>query len=61
MNEYRTLMMQKELCKCSQASEATLEQWCSEGIGAIYVKLGGQVRYRREDGCANLEVLISRL
>ncbi|WP_375542729.1 MULTISPECIES: helix-turn-helix transcriptional regulator [Dasania] len=30
-------------------SEATLERWRSGGIGPIYVKLGGQVRYRRED------------
>ncbi|WP_348524829.1 helix-turn-helix transcriptional regulator [Litoribrevibacter albus] len=30
-------------------SEATLERWRSEGIGPIYVKLGGQVRYRRKD------------
>ncbi|WP_336622909.1 hypothetical protein [Saccharophagus degradans] len=27
----------------------TLVRWRSEGIGPIYVKLGGQVMYRRED------------
>ncbi|WP_407080219.1 helix-turn-helix transcriptional regulator [Alteromonas aquimaris] len=48
MNEYQVLMTQRELCKW-QVSEATLERWRSEGIGPIYVKLVGQVRYRRED------------
>ena len=49
MNEYQSLMTQRELCNRWQVSEATLERWRSEGIGPIYVKLGGQVRYRRED------------
>jgi len=49
MNEYHALMTQRELCNRWQVSEATLERWRSEGIGPIYVKLGGQVRYRRED------------
>ena len=31
-----------------QVSEAALERWRLEGIGPIYVKLGGQARYRRE-------------
>ncbi len=42
-------MTQREFCHRWQLSEATLERWRSEGIGSIYVKLGGQVRYRRED------------
>ncbi|WP_342776590.1 helix-turn-helix transcriptional regulator [Microbulbifer harenosus] len=42
-------MTQRELCNRWRLSEATLERWCSEGIGPIYVKLCGQVRYRRED------------
>ena len=49
MKEYQALMTQRELCNRWQVSEATLERWRSEGIGPIYVKLGGQVRYRRED------------
>jgi predicted site-specific integrase-resolvase len=49
MNEYQSLMTQRELCNRWQVSEATLERRRSEGIGPIYVKLGGQVRYRRED------------
>ncbi|HJP44875.1 MAG: helix-turn-helix domain-containing protein [Arenicellales bacterium] len=49
MNEYQALMTQRELCNRWRVSEATLERWRSEGIGPIYVKLGGQVRYRRED------------
>lgn len=48
MKEYQSLMTQRELCNRWQVSEATLERWRSEGIGLIYVKLGGQVRYRRE-------------
>ncbi|WP_250655199.1 helix-turn-helix transcriptional regulator [Alkalimarinus coralli] len=42
-------MTQRELCNRWQVSETTLERWRSEGIGPIYVKLGGQVRYRQED------------
>ncbi len=49
MNQYQSLMTQIELCNRWQLSEATLERWRSEGIGSICVKLGGQVRYRRED------------
>jgi predicted site-specific integrase-resolvase len=48
MTEYQSLMTQRELCNRWQLSEATLERWRSEGIGPIYVRLGGQVRYRRE-------------
>lgn len=49
MTEYQLLMTQRELCTSWQVSEATLGRWRSEGIGQICVKLGGQVRYRRED------------
>lgn len=49
MNEYQSLMTQRELCDRGQESEATRERWRFEGIGPIYVKLSGQVRYRRED------------
>ena len=49
MNEYQALVTQRELCSRCQLSEATLERWRSDGIGPIYVKLGGQIRYRRED------------
>ena len=49
MTEYQSLMTRRELSNRWQLSEAKLERWRSEGIGPIYVKLGGQVRYRRED------------
>ena len=49
MNEYQALMTQRELCNRWKVSKASLERWQSEGIGPIYVKLGGQVRYMRED------------
>lgn len=42
-------MTQIELCCRWQVSETTLERWRTEGVGSIYVKLGGQVRYRCED------------
>ena len=32
-----------------QLSESTLEHWCSEGIGPVFLKLRGQVRYRDTD------------
>jgi hypothetical protein len=32
-----------------EVSEGTLERWRSEGIGPIFLKLQGQVRYRIED------------
>ncbi len=31
MNEYQSLMTQRELCNRWQVSEATLERWRSEG------------------------------
>jgi len=43
MNEYQTLMTQRELCNRWQVSEATLERWRFEGIGPIYVKLGAKL------------------
>ena len=49
MNQYQSLMTQRELCNGWQLCEARPERWRSEGIGPIYVKLGDQVRYRRED------------
>ncbi|GMR19520.1 MAG: hypothetical protein BMS9Abin36_0115 [Gammaproteobacteria bacterium] len=47
MNNQR-LMTQRELCNRWQLSEATLERWRADGVGPICIKLGGQVRYRRE-------------
>ena len=49
MIKYQALMTQREPCNRWRVSEATLERRWSEGIGPTYVKLGGQVRYRRED------------
>ena len=40
---------QSQLAERWQLSEATLERWRSEGIGPIFLKLRGQVRYRLED------------
>ena len=40
---------QSELAERWDLSEATLERWRSEGIGPVFLKLQGQVRYRIED------------
>ena len=37
---------QAQLAWYWQVSEGTLERWCPEGIGPIFLKLQGQVRYR---------------
>lgn len=39
-------MTQTELAKRWQISEATLERWRTEAGGPVFLKLGGQVRYR---------------
>ena len=40
---------QGQLAQRWDLSEATLERWRTEGIGPIFLKLQGQVRYRIED------------
>jgi hypothetical protein len=40
---------QRQLADRWDLSEATLERWRSEGIGPVFLKLQGQVRYRIED------------
>ncbi len=40
---------QTELVQRWQLSESTLERWRSEGIGPVFLKLRGQVRYRDTD------------
>lgn len=40
---------QRQLAERWDLSEATLERWRSEGIGPVFLKLQGQVRYRTED------------
>lgn len=40
---------QRQLADRWDLSEATLERWRSEGIGPVFLKLRGQVRYRIED------------
>lgn len=40
---------QTELAQRWQLSESTLERWRSEGIGPVFLKLRGQVRYRYTD------------
>jgi hypothetical protein len=45
-NTYQT---QIQLADRWQVAEATLERWRSEGIGPIYLKIMGCVRYRLTD------------
>jgi len=40
---------QRQLANRWSVSEATLERWRGEGIGPVYLKLGGRVVYRLED------------
>lgn len=40
---------QRQLAERWDLSEATLERWRCEGIGPVFLKLQGQVRYRIED------------
>lgn len=40
---------QKQLANRWALSEATLERWRSVGIGPVFLKLAGQVRYRLVD------------
>ena len=40
---------QKQLANRWTVSEATLERWRSEGIGPVFLKLQGKVRYRLVD------------
>ncbi|MEI7843809.1 MAG: helix-turn-helix domain-containing protein [Gallionellaceae bacterium] len=42
-------LTQTHLAKRWSVSEGTLERWRSEGIGPIFLKLKGQVRYRIRD------------
>jgi len=39
-------MTQTELAKRWQISEATLDRWRTEAGGPVFLKFGGQVRYR---------------
>jgi hypothetical protein len=45
-NNYLT---QTQLAERWQVTEITLERWRSEGIGPIYMKMMGRVRYRLSD------------
>jgi hypothetical protein len=40
---------QRKLAEHWRVSEGTLERWRSEGIGPIFLKLQGSVRYRLSD------------
>lgn len=40
---------QRQLADRWDVSEASLERWRCDGIGPVFLKLQGQVRYRIED------------
>jgi predicted site-specific integrase-resolvase len=44
-----TVWDQRKLAEHWQVSESTLERWRSEGIGPIFLKMRGYVRYRLSD------------
>lgn len=45
-NNYLT---QTQLADRWQVAESSLERWRSEGIGPVYMKIMGRVRYRLSD------------
>ncbi|NBP40782.1 MAG: DNA-binding protein, partial [Betaproteobacteria bacterium] len=42
-------LTQTQLADRWQVAESTLERWRSEGIGPLYMKMMGRVRYRLSD------------
>ncbi len=44
-----TYLTQTQLAERWQVAESTIERWRSEGIGPIYLKMMGRVRYRLTD------------
>ena len=44
-----TIWTQEQLAQHWLLSEGTLERWRCEGIGPVYLKIRGQVRYRISD------------
>jgi predicted site-specific integrase-resolvase len=57
---YLELWTQTQIAERWQVSEGTLERWRSEGIGPIFLKLQGQVRYRLSDVVAFEEESLRR-
>ena len=47
-----TVWDQRKLTEHWQVSEGTLERWRGEGIGPIFLKIRGNVRYRLSDVAA---------
>ena len=47
-----TMWDQRKLAGHWQVAESTLERWRSEGIGPLFLKLRGSVRYRLSDVAA---------
>jgi predicted site-specific integrase-resolvase len=45
----KNYMTQTQLAERWQVAESTLERWRSEGVGPIYMKILGRVRYRLSD------------
>jgi hypothetical protein len=42
-------LTQRELAERWNKSEATIERYRSDGVGPIYLKIGGKIMYRIED------------
>ena len=53
-------LTQTQLSERWQVAESTLERWRCEGIGPVFLKIMGRVRYRQsdveafEDGCLRM-------
>lgn len=49
------LATRQQVAEYTQTSVPTLARWAGEGKGPKFVRLGGAVRYRREDVLAWIE------
>lgn len=56
-SELPELATRLQVAQYTQTSVPTLARWAGEGKGPRFVRLGGAVRYRREDVVAWLEGL----
>ncbi len=53
--ELRELSTREQVAEFTQIKKQTLARWAVEGKGPKFIKLGGAVRYRRDDVLAWLE------
>ncbi len=57
MEDLPELATRAQVAKYTQTSVATLARWAMEGRGPKFIRLGGGVRYRRDDVLAYIASL----